>query len=255
MIKNAKIYSVFYLLLLVCLCFISNRCSSVSSSKLSIQDTEFIKIQYSDQEISVDGLLNESIYQNLDKYYLSNSLTGQEVTNSNYQTYFTIFHNSQSLLMSFTAFDQDIYSHYKNRDDHLWKEECIEIFIDTDRNSQDYVEIELSPAGVLFDSFIINPDKIDVEKTSQFNLSTIQYAVAVSGSLNDSTDIDVKWNAELSIDLKELDNKFNAENSIWKMNMFRINKDNATEKYLSYSPTFGKFHKPEKFVECSFIAK
>lgn len=241
------------LLIIVALSIIS--CKSSLSKKKSVHNSKSIIIDHVDDEIKIDGILNEKVYHRLEKYYLVNSMTGEDVKDHNYQSYFTIHHNHESVFYSFTSFDQNIYSYFKNRDDHLWKEECVEIFIDVDNDPQNYIEIELSPAGVLFDSFIINPDVIDVDSTSDFNLSSIEYVVDVDGSLNDSTDIDTKWTAEISIAVNELDTETNLNNLNWRMNVFRINKDKAAEKYFAYSPTFGKFHKPEKFVNCRFNEK
>ena len=37
------------------------------------------------------------------------------------------------------------------RDEHLWEEEVVEIFLDLDRSGRDYAELEISPANVVCD--------------------------------------------------------------------------------------------------------
>ena len=37
------------------------------------------------------------------------------------------------------------------RDEHLWDEEVVEIFLDLDRSGRDYFELEISPANVVCD--------------------------------------------------------------------------------------------------------
>ena len=241
-----------YILLFFVISICLQSCKSSQANKMTIADFDSIEVDYSDQDISIDGILNESVYHDLNRYFLTNSMTGHSVENVDYQTYFTIHHDRHKLYISITSYDQNIYSYYENRDDHLWKEECVEVFIDTDDNPQNYVELEVSPAGVLFDSFIVNSDMIDVESTSAVDLKTIKYTVSVTGTLNDATDVDEKWHSEISINLNELDKTFNPKSSKWKINFYRINRDTAAETYMAYSPTFGKFHQPDKFVICSF---
>jgi hypothetical protein len=55
------------------------------------------------------------------------------------------------------------------------------------------VEIEVSAANVLFDSYIVDTLNIDVPKTALFSLEGIRTAVAVSGTLNKSDDVDNHW--------------------------------------------------------------
>ena len=43
------------------------------------------------------------------------------------------------------------------RDEHLWEEEVVEIFLDADRSGHDYYELEISPANVVCDLRMITP--------------------------------------------------------------------------------------------------
>ena len=43
------------------------------------------------------------------------------------------------------------------RDEHLWDEEVVEIFIDLDRSGRDYYELEVNPANVVCDLRMISP--------------------------------------------------------------------------------------------------
>ena len=43
------------------------------------------------------------------------------------------------------------------RDEHLWDEEVVEIFLDPDRSGRDYYELEINPANVVCDLRMISP--------------------------------------------------------------------------------------------------
>jgi len=49
--------------------------------------------------------------------------------------------------------DSDVRADYKNHDDPLWKQDCVELFIDADGNRRGYVELQVNPNNATFDSW------------------------------------------------------------------------------------------------------
>jgi len=49
--------------------------------------------------------------------------------------------------------DSDVVTGYKNHDDPLWKQDCVELFIDADGNRRGYVELQVNPNNATFDSW------------------------------------------------------------------------------------------------------
>ncbi len=43
------------------------------------------------------------------------------------------------------------------RDDHIWEEEVVEIFLDADGSGRNYAELEISPANVVCDLRVVSP--------------------------------------------------------------------------------------------------
>ena len=164
-----------------------------------------LSLESSETALNIDGKLDEAVYRSLTKHELVNSMNGQEVE-AGQKTYFQLFQSDTDLHIAFHVEDRDIISKYKNRDDHLWTEDAVEAFINTDSNPMNYFEIEVSPAGVLFDSYITDPEHISLIETPAFDFSGIRYAVHLGGSLNDSSDSDQSWSVEIAIPLKELQN-------------------------------------------------
>ncbi len=200
--------------------------------------------------LKIDGKLKEAAYSQAKKIYLKNSLTTETVSDKAYQSYVQVCHDQNNLYIAFTCFDRDIHSSFTKRDEYLWKEEAVEVFIDTDQEPDNYVEIEVSPKNVLYDSYIVDPVNIDIEETLKFNLNGIKTAVSVDGSVNQRNDEDVKWTVEIALPFRELKADFSADqldNYQWKINFYRINQDQSPLKYLAWSPTQGSFHQPDKF--------
>lgn len=156
------------------------------------------------EELRIDGKLTEATYSNSIPIELVNSKNGMIVTDENCQTRAWVFHDDRNFYIAFECTDRHIWTNYTDRDQHLWKEEAVEVFIDTDDRPNDYVEIEVSPVNILFDSYIVDPKNIDVAGTSEFDLDKIRTAVSVIGSLNDDSDNDKMWQVEIAIPLNEL---------------------------------------------------
>jgi hypothetical protein len=74
-----------------------------------------------------------------------------------YLTRFRALWSEAGLFLRFDARDDAPWHTMTRRDDHLWEEEVVEIFIDLDRSGRDYYELEISPANVVCDLRMISP--------------------------------------------------------------------------------------------------
>lgn len=204
-----------------------------------------------DKEINIDGILDETVWSEAETVILRNNKTGKQVEDSTIITWAKSCYNRQNFYIAFECNDPDIWSTYTKRDQPLWKQEAVEVFIDTDNDPDTYMEIEVSPRNVLFDSYIVKPADIDIDQTAQFNLSGIMTAVHIKGTLNNKTERDKRWTVEIAISFKDLienSKKLNFKDIQWKINYYRINKDrNERPGWYAWSPTGSHFHVPSKF--------
>lgn len=204
-----------------------------------------------DGKMTVDGLLNEPEWQRAQTVLLRENRTGAAAADSAVLTRVKTCYDEYALFIGFICNDPDIWSTFAQRDEHLWKEEVVEVFLDVDREPDTYVEIEVSPANVLFDSYIVDPADIDVEATARFDLPNIQTAVSVNGTLNERNDRDNQWSVEIALPFADL--LGDAAGIVpgkteWRINFYRVNADQGTESMgYAWSPTGGRFHKPSVF--------
>jgi hypothetical protein len=61
--------------------------------------------------------------------------------------------NDEFLYAFVSVTDSDVRADYKNHDDPLWKQDCVELFIDADGNRRGYVELQVNPNNATFDSW------------------------------------------------------------------------------------------------------
>ena len=74
-----------------------------------------------------------------------------------YTTRFRAVWSDEGLFLRFDATDPSPWHTMTRKDEHLWDEEVVEIFLDPDRSGRDYYELEVNPANVVCDLRMISP--------------------------------------------------------------------------------------------------
>jgi hypothetical protein len=74
-----------------------------------------------------------------------------------YETTFRALWSTEGLYLRFDAADDHPWHTMTKRDDHLWEEEVVEIFLDMDRSGRNYAELEISPGNVVCDVRMVEP--------------------------------------------------------------------------------------------------
>ena len=76
---------------------------------------------------------------------------------SPYLTCFRARWDEEALHVRFDAADTAPWHTMTRRDDHIWEEEVVEIFLDADGSGLHYAELEISPANVVCDLDVVTP--------------------------------------------------------------------------------------------------
>lgn len=151
----------------------------------------FVIAGNSRDQLKIDGDFKESYWANAskdDKFWLSD---GSNLSKT--KTSVSAVMDHKNLYVAFEVEDDDVHAELKNNDDPIYdKDDVVEIFIDPTGKANPYYEIQLSAAGVKFDSKFNGRRK---NRDDSWD-SKIQYAVKVDGTLNDSTDKDRGWRPE-----------------------------------------------------------
>jgi hypothetical protein len=79
-----------------------------------------------------------------------------------YLTKFRAYWSRDGLYLRFDSTDPQPWHTMTRRDDHLWDEEVVEIFLDLDGSGRNYAELEINPANVVCDVRMVraSPDKL-----------------------------------------------------------------------------------------------
>ncbi len=168
---------------------------------------------------------------------------------SSLRTKASVMYDTTTLFLGFECQDDNLHSTYKRRDDPLWKQDAVEIFIDPPGRGRDYLEFQVSPAGKLFDTKV----RLHPKRDDSYD-GKARAAVHRRGTLNDDSDRDQGWTAELAIPLSSLAPTPPQPGHSWRLNMFRL--DDRLEKqraFLAWSPPMANTtHIPNRFGTITF---
>ncbi|HET9228610.1 MAG TPA: carbohydrate-binding family 9-like protein [Thermoanaerobaculia bacterium] len=148
--------------------------------------------------------------------------------------------DDEALHVRFDCEDRDAWGTFRERDDPLWQEEVVEVFLAPwEEDPVRYIEIEVSPLGVLFDAVIHNPTGLRADMTADlaWDCPGLRWQIGRGTQRED-------WWAELSI-------PWETRSRIWRANFYRVERPRDGEpEFTCWSPTLtspADFHKPARF--------
>jgi hypothetical protein len=92
-----------------------------------------------------------------------------------------------------------IWATYSVRDQIVFHENDIEIFIDPDGDSLEYYEIEVNALGTIFDLQLRRPYRSGGPALHEWDTPGLKVAVHLDGTINDPSDTDRSWTCEMAI--------------------------------------------------------
>jgi hypothetical protein len=94
-----------------------------------------------------------------------------------------------------------IWATLKQRDTVIFYDDDFEIFIDPDGDGHNYYELEVNAFNTLWDLILLRPYRADNQPKvlNYWNISDIQSAVHIEGTLNNPEDTDQFWTVEMAV--------------------------------------------------------
>jgi hypothetical protein len=201
--------------------------------------------------IQVDGRLSEPAWQGAEEFAFFNNVDGSPPA-AELATSAKALYDDTFIYFAFESADTNAWSTRDERDEHLWEEEVVEVFIQADPTHPSYIELEVNPLGAMLDIFLI-----DVRKPipyASWNSSGLRWAVHVDGTA-DGRPGDVGWSCEIALPLEDVVTAPHLPphpGDRWRANLYRVER-RPSRASLAWSPTFvGDFHRPERFGDLVF---
>jgi len=200
--------------------------------------------------LRIDGKLDEEAWAKASP--IDNFVNNLDGSPSTYKTGARVLYDDKFLYFAFRCVDSNIWATMLHRDQHLWEEEVVEVFLKADPRQNSYIELEVNPLGTMIDIFLL-----DVRKPLHYeswNSENLRWAVRVDGTV-DGKEGDKEWTCEIALPMEDIVPAPNIPpkpGDRWRLNLYRVEKL-PTRANLAWSPTFkDDFHIPEMFGQIIF---
>jgi len=160
-----------------------------------------------------------------------------------------------ALYIRFDCEDRDAWGTMRRRDDPVYQEEAVEIFLAPAPDPMDaapagYFELEVSPLGTLFDAWIDNPDsrRDTLRADPGWDCPGLRWETGRGEARED-------WWAALALPWSSLMSDRppgGPPPAVWRANLYRIERprDGSPPEWSAWSPTLATppdFHRPARF--------
>ncbi|MGH9837451.1 MAG: carbohydrate-binding family 9-like protein [Blastocatellia bacterium] len=206
------------------------------------------------ERIEVDGQLSEKAWSQASPITLMFPWDFQP--GKKQRTTVRLLRDKDHLYVGYDCKDTDITASYENRDDPVYRDDCVEIFIRPSEQSDAYYGLEMNARGVLYDYFYPFPNQPD----KNLNLEGIRLKTRLRGTLNQRSDQDDGWSLELAIPLRNLSESAGAPppqaGAQWRVQLNRWDGTEDAGRRLSMWCHSGLKkphpHNPERFGRIVF---
>lgn len=221
-------------------------------------------VQYSvyktNTEIAIDGVLNEQVWNDVEPTG-NFVILGNDQTTPKTDTWAKLLWDDKYLYVAFYCEDKNLVANYLDRDDPLYKEDVVEVYIDPDGDGETYLEVEVSPINTIFDLWLSKPRKEGGTGYSDWTMAGLETQSTYIGSLNSNSDEDDSWICEMALPFDAMQFSTNSVNfppqpeDIWRFNMYRFDRaynDDKNGEATGWSQTEGGQHEPDRFGKIIF---
>ena len=197
---------------------------------------------------AIDGKLDDAVWKQAEAVNLVMSFDGKPTT---VRTTARLAWDDKNLYVAFDCEDRDVWGTLRNKDDAIYNEDVVEIFIDADGDGKTYNELQVSPHNVNFDASFVSR-RSDLPTAMKWE-SGMKTAVHVRGTLDDDTDKDEGWSAEMQIPIANLTAVPKVPPAVgdkWRFNLYRLEHHERRKNIegQAFSPLFmGDFHHLPRF--------
>jgi hypothetical protein len=180
-------------------------------------------------------------------------------------TAFAALWSADALYLRWDARDPSPWHTMTQRDEHLWEEEVVEVFLDLARSGRDYAELEISPGNVVCDVRMVTPSP-DKKYDLTWNLEGLETRVV---PFKDDAGRTIGWTALARLPFAGFRTLPSAAKTAlpprpgdrWRFNAFRVERpggkadpEKGAIEVAWSDPGVPSFHVPSAFRDFVFVA-
>jgi len=189
-----------FLVALLCLCASCQEQKYSYEHSINYNPEKYVCHTTTD-EIIIDGKDSESAWQAASWTNAFVDIEGSLKPNPKLDTKVKMLWDKSFFYFFAKMEEPHLWATLKNRDDIIYNDDDFEIFIDPDGDSHNYYELEWNAYNTLWDLILLRPYRTDNKPKVLFewNITEVESAVHLEGTINDNTDIDKYWTLEVKI--------------------------------------------------------
>lgn len=227
---------------------------NVSGDRPKLPEATAVRLKDT-EPVTVDGKLDEPFWANARWTPPFTAPNGSDQAVPVVKAAF--FWTPSTLYVGVKAEDNDVWTDFTERDSNTWEQEVIELFVDADGDRKDYLELQVTPANVVFDARF-EAHRSDLTKARAWNMPGFQTAAFVDGTLNARDDQDKGYSIEMAIPVAEVPGAPHSPaqpGDTWRVNLFRWDLPKGGKQIASaFSPPIvPDFHALDRFGRLNFV--
>ena len=149
-------------------------------------------------ELKMDGRLDEADWQNVPWTEDFVDIEGDKKPGPLYRTRVKMLWDDDYLYISAELEEPHIWATYTERNSVIFHENNFEVFIDPNGDTHNYYEYEVNALGTEWDLLLTKPYRNGGIPVSAWHITGLRKGVYHKGTINDPSDIDTLWRAELA---------------------------------------------------------
>lgn len=220
-----------------------------------------VECRHIERELALTGKLDDPLWQRAKPVNLVDAATGAP---AGVRTTARLLWSEKCLYLGFDCQDDYVWGTYTKRDENLYLEEVVEIFVCPTGKIRQYYEIEVSPLNTVLDTFVLNGKSSENRRWDNFhtffeyNLDGLVTKVHVDGELN-KPGAARGWSVEMAIPFAALignEKMLPSAGDHWRVNLFRTDiPEKGRGGQYAWSPILSPsdFHRPWRFGYLKFL--
>lgn len=176
--------------------------------------------------LTINGKLDELAWDQTEWTDTFLDIQGENLPAPRFETKAKMLWDDEFLYIAARLEEPHLWATIEERDAVIFQENNFEIFIDPDRDTHNYYELEINALKTFWDLMLTKPYRTGGRPINAWDIKGLQIGVDLQGTLNNPSDTDEGWTLEVAIPfdvLNETIGRNQPQNgSQWKLNFSRV---------------------------------